>query len=52
MAKVKCAYCGKEIDTKKESHYKFGKDIVCYNEEEATCITPYAWEHLVDLDNN
>lgn len=45
---AKCAYCEKKINTKTEPHYKFGRDVVCYDEEEATCITPYAWRHLIE----
>ncbi|MFB5759046.1 hypothetical protein [Paenibacillus medicaginis] len=44
--KAKCVACGREIDTQKFSHYKFGRDIVCYVEASEDCVVHYAYRHF------
>lgn len=44
--KVACKVCDREIDTRKFSHYKFGRDIVCYVEATEDCVIQYAGLHF------
>lgn len=40
--KAICKVCERQIDTSKHSHYKFGRDIVCYVEGYEDCVVQYA----------
>lgn len=44
--KAICKICKREIDTQNESHYKFGRNILCYVESSEDCLLTYAGEHF------
>jgi hypothetical protein len=46
--KAVCKVCNREINTQKQSHYKFGKDIVCYVEGTEDCVITYVGWHLIE----
>lgn len=44
--KAKCKMCSREIDPKEHSHYKFGRDYICYVEASEDCVVDYASRHF------
>jgi hypothetical protein len=49
--KATCKVCECKIDTQKHSHYKFGKDIICYVEGSEDCVVQYAGLHFQERGN-
>jgi hypothetical protein len=47
----KCKVCDRSINTKKDTHYKFGKDYICYIEATEDCITTYVGWKRVEREN-
>lgn len=50
--KAICIVCKRQIDTRKDSHYKFGRDRVCKAEGTDDCVIEYVGRHLVEREDN